>query len=136
MKLLQLFTDERAVSPVIGVVLMVAIVVILSAVVGTAVLSIGNDAQQVSPQVSVQFDYNESNTEVSITHEGGDNIQTSNIRIAETGGSDGISVSGSGEIASAEEIASGSYESGETISVVWESDDGSKSVILAQSEAP
>jgi flagellin-like protein len=136
MKLLQLFKDESAVSPVIGVVLMVAIVVILSAIVGTAVLSIGNDAQQVSPQVNVQFDYDESNTEVSIMHKGGDDIQTSNIRIAETGDSDDISTSGSGEVAAGEEIASGAYQSGETISVAWESDDGSTSVILAQSEAP
>ncbi|MFC7136645.1 type IV pilin [Halobaculum litoreum] len=37
----ELFTEERAVSPVIGVILMVAITVILAAVVGSFVFGIG-----------------------------------------------------------------------------------------------
>jgi flagellin-like protein len=42
MKLDQMFGDDRAVSPVIGVILMVAITVILAAVIGTFVLGLGD----------------------------------------------------------------------------------------------
>ncbi|WP_115862886.1 type IV pilin [Halorussus litoreus] len=54
MKLKELFTDDDAVSPVIGVILMVAITVILAAVIGTFVLDLGQNAasQQSSAGVS------------------------------------------------------------------------------------
>lgn len=45
-KLKMLATDDRAVSPVIGVILMVAITVILAAVIGTFVLGLGGNLQQ------------------------------------------------------------------------------------------
>src|SRR6056297_1436136 len=48
-------TDERGVSPVIGVILMVAITVILAAVIGSFVLGIGGEVQE-SPQVSLAFE--------------------------------------------------------------------------------
>ncbi|WP_134671686.1 type IV pilin [Halorussus marinus] len=41
-----LFTDDEAVSPVIGVILMVAITVILAAVIGTFVLGLGENVNQ------------------------------------------------------------------------------------------
>ncbi|MEF8771593.1 type IV pilin N-terminal domain-containing protein, partial [Halodesulfurarchaeum sp.] len=44
--------DKRGVSPVIGVILMVAITVILAAVIGSFVLGIGGDIQQ-APQASL-----------------------------------------------------------------------------------
>ncbi len=48
MKLKQLFEagEDRAVSPVIGVILMVAITVILAAVIGTFVLGLGESVNQ------------------------------------------------------------------------------------------
>ena len=49
--------DERAVSPVIGVILMVAITVILAAVIGTFVLDLGNDiGENVQAGASVSAD--------------------------------------------------------------------------------
>ncbi|AFZ71884.1 type IV pilin [Natronobacterium gregoryi] len=59
--------DERAVSPVIGVILMVAITVILAAVIATFVLGIGDDVQQ-DPQAGVNIDdADQSEVEVSLT---------------------------------------------------------------------
>lgn len=57
MELRKLFADEenRAVSPVIGVILMVAITVILAAVIGTFVLGLG-DQVQTSPRAGITFD--------------------------------------------------------------------------------
>jgi flagellin-like protein len=61
-------TDEdRAVSPVIGVILMVAITVILAAVIGTFVLNLGDDVQA-NPQAGVSFSEEAGNDdEVRIT---------------------------------------------------------------------
>ncbi len=58
MKLKQLFEDDDAVSPVIGVILMVAITVILAAVIGTFVLGLGDQVGDTAPQASFSFDYN------------------------------------------------------------------------------
>jgi len=46
MNLKTLLADDDAVSPVIGVILMVAITVILAAVIGTFVLGLGEQVQQ------------------------------------------------------------------------------------------
>ena len=45
-------SDDRAVSPVIGVILMVAITVILAAVIGTFVLGLGDQIGDSAPQAS------------------------------------------------------------------------------------
>ena len=52
-----LLTDEDAVSPVIGAILMVAITVILAAVIASLVLGFGDTASQTTPQASFTFDY-------------------------------------------------------------------------------
>jgi len=58
--------DEDAVSPVVGVILMVAITVILAAVIGTFVLDLGGQVQQ-NAQAGVSFDETEGvETEVQL----------------------------------------------------------------------
>jgi flagellin-like protein len=64
MNVKNLFTDEDAVSPVIGVILMVAITVILAAVIGAFVLNIGG-SQDTAPSVS--FDFEQSSAGVDVT---------------------------------------------------------------------
>jgi flagellin-like protein len=67
MKIKSLINDDKAVSPVIGVILMVAITVILAAVIGTFVLGLGSNVQQ-NAQAGVTFEQTGSNTyEVTIT---------------------------------------------------------------------
>lgn len=51
--------DERAVSPVIGVILMVAITVILAAVIATLVMDFGDSVEQ-ETQAGVNIDENSS----------------------------------------------------------------------------
>jgi len=57
--------DDSAVSPVIGVILMVAITVILAAVIGTFVLGLGENVEE-NAQAGVNFDYDSANEEVVI----------------------------------------------------------------------
>jgi flagellin-like protein len=88
-------TGNRAVSPVIGVILMVAITVILAAVIGAFVLEIG-DQQETAPNTSFESEqslqyyeygggYGSQNlTTVEIVHAGGSvvDISQANIIIA------------------------------------------------------
>ena len=68
--------EERAVSPVIGVILMVAITVILAAVIGAFVLGLGDDlGNNAGPQAQLSFDYDTEADELTITHNGGDLLE-------------------------------------------------------------
>lgn len=89
MKLSTLLTDDRAVSPVIGVILMVAITVILAAVIGTFVLGLGSNVNS-TPQATLSYDFTESGGDynVTIAHDGGDTLSSDNsqeIQISSTG---------------------------------------------------
>jgi flagellin-like protein len=84
--------EERAVSPVIGVILMVAITVILAAVIGAFVLEIG-DQQETAPNTSFESDqyqefhwsvpWNDNHkaniTVVEVSHAGGNNIDVTQL---------------------------------------------------------
>jgi len=75
--------DSRAVSPVIGVILMVAITVILAAVIGTFVLGLGDQIDS-TPQASFSFDLDEdatTNGNLTIQHNGGDTLDNSSIAV-------------------------------------------------------
>ncbi|WP_435195493.1 type IV pilin [Natronomonas sp. EA1] len=87
----KLFKDDDAVSPVIGVILMVAITVILAAVIGTFVLGLGDQVQDSAPTASWTFEtqtYTLSSTDftaVQITHDGGDSIDGANVLVSVNG---------------------------------------------------
>ncbi|WP_049894148.1 type IV pilin [Halogranum rubrum] len=67
MQIQNLFNKEdRAVSPVIGVILMVAITVILAAVIGTFVLGLGSNVSQ-NAQAGVTFSQDSATNDVTIT---------------------------------------------------------------------
>ena len=78
MKLKQLLTDDDAVSPVIGVILMVAITVILAAVIATFVLGLGEQVSQTTPNANFQVDYEQNDTNVGPDDWGNDNTTVEN----------------------------------------------------------
>jgi flagellin-like protein len=92
-----LFEQDRGVSPVIAVILMVAITVILSAVIGSFVLNIGDKLNEAPPQASFEVEVNDNYigngnpsttfgdektkyTVLNITHAGGEAIQIERLR--------------------------------------------------------
>ncbi|PHQ47361.1 type IV pilin [Halorubrum sp. C3] len=77
--------DDRAVSPVIGVILMVAITVILAAVIGTFVLGLGDQLGDTAPQASFTVDSADSNGTVNITKTGGQSIAASDLTLSVDG---------------------------------------------------
>ncbi|WP_042662452.1 type IV pilin [Haloferax sp. ATB1] len=136
MQLKHLFTEDRAVSPVIGVILMVAITVILAAVIGTFVLGLGDQVSETAPQASFSFDYNSTSGDLVITHDSGESITSANVEIVDPSGSatdwDDAANNGDGKITAGESdtITLSSPSSGDTVRVVWTSESGSTSSTL------
>lgn len=108
-------SDDRAVSPVIGVILMVAITVILAAVIGTFVLGLGDSLGDSQPttqlDVSIEDpDTSDTDKNVTIEHGGGDPIDSGTLEIIVTD-EDGNEVSSSGEFS--DRFSVGDTESGD-----------------------
>jgi flagellin-like protein len=78
MDLKKLFNNNKAVSPVIGVVLMVAITVILAAAIGSSVF--GQGPAESSPKANINAKIVNGNTLV-IDHLGGDTLVWDNTQI-------------------------------------------------------
>ncbi len=76
MNIKHLFNDDKAVSPVIGVILMVAITVILAAVIATFVLGLGDSLSSQAPQASFTCDGD------SLVHDGGDELPAGEIKFS------------------------------------------------------
>ena len=153
MNLKQLFAEERAVSPVIGVILMVAITVILAAVIGTFVLGLGESVQS-TPQAKFAFDY--QNDDVTITHEGGDAISAQELSVAATSAFGYYQADGnlsatntsisfqdmgiSNEVSAGNSVKIGKASNGnfntDTVRVVWSDLDTDKSATLGKWSGP
>jgi flagellin-like protein len=82
--------DERGVSPIIGVILMVAITVILAAVIGTFALGIGQEKSKAEPVTSLSIqdapaDYVDDDGDaegfVTIEHDSGNRLATEDLRV-------------------------------------------------------
>jgi flagellin-like protein len=164
MELKRLFTDDDAVSPVIGVILMVAITVILAAVIASFVLG-GLGPSESAPQASIGFDYSEETSTsgiLEISHDSGSSLEPSEVFLDVSG------VNSSNDIGDAD-IADGSggsvdsdirepwsnrsstysgseISSGDSITievdgdyeaaVIWESSSGDQTATLGESTGP
>ncbi|GAB6880422.1 type IV pilin [Halorubrum gandharaense] len=91
--------DDRAVSPVIGVILMVAITVILAAVIGTFVLGLGDQIGENAPQATFSTDVDGFDNDTSgggleftIEKTGGQDISVDDLRVTVDGSDTGDSV--------------------------------------------
>lgn len=157
MELKRLVTEEQAVSPVIAVILMVAITVILAAVVGSSVLGIGS-SQRFNAQPQADFgwetskmdDGNTSNDELTITHQAGETIRTERLTVLVA--SDEIYDSGSPDGPgntiltgwSVDSISAGSqllykendneeFEEGDSARIIWTGPEGENTATISKS---
>jgi len=147
--------EDRAVSPVIGVILMVAITVILAAVIGTFVLGLGDRVSQASPNSNFGFSYSGSagNADtVEITHDGGDGIESEQLKVTVGGntvwdGSDGGfntpdyqegDSAWDGKITAGDILdvteGDGDISNGETVKVIWSASGSDKTAVIGESE--
>ncbi|WP_335999502.1 type IV pilin N-terminal domain-containing protein [Halorientalis halophila] len=165
MQVRKLLNDDDAVSPVIGVILMVAITVILAAVIASFVLGLGGSQQQ-TPQASFSWDYTQTDDGndrgyADVSHDGGDTIQTSELifrgdgfqaagDVANADSSD-IQVESAGETwpnaqASGQSGGSTAVVGGDSVGIgadsdyeftlVWEPEEGDTSATLSEETGP
>jgi len=156
MQLKQLLSDDDAVSPVIGVILMVAITVILAAVIATFVLGLGEQVSSTAPQASFTFDYD--GDVLTVTHDGGDTIKSNELYFRgqvdsshissgdswadiESGDTSGGTAVTSNKVGGQSAVAAGDYaemdmDSGAQMRLVYEGQNSDNSATVASWEGP
>jgi len=146
--------DERGVSPVIGVILMVAITVILAAVIGAFVLGLGDQVSNSAPQASFEFDFDDDRN-ATITHGGGDDIDGSTLTVTVGGvdmynssdgprsgtdyNNEGWSTSetiSTGDALNINATASADKTNGQTVRIVWNNPSGGSSNTIGERDWP
>lgn len=135
----RLKNSDRAVSPVIGVILMVAITVILAAVIAAFVLGFGADTEA-PPQASLDMDVDAGTDNVTIEHLSGESINHENLRLGGDVSVDNLTTVGlDGELQGGDIVElnltdeSISVSEGDAVNLVWDS--GDESTTLASGEA-
>ncbi len=148
----QLFDDDSAVSPVIGVILMVAITVILAAVIATFVLGLGEQVSDTTPNANFQADFNSTSDVsgggeiVAITHQSGDRINVGELdlggdfNLTDTGGLLDEWAGNDDEVSAGDTLrindsdVGGNITEGDKLQIIYDS--GDTSSILRTFEAP
>lgn len=131
--------DNRAVSPVIGVVLMVGIVVALGAVVGGAVLGLGVGIGETAP--NAQFDVSYDGTYITVEHNAGETIDSDQLNYL-INGNDGILTATqsfpdsvrAGDSARFASVVGETIDTGDTFTLQWESESGETTATLVEYE--
>lgn len=134
--------DDRAVSPVIGVILMVAITVILAAVIASFVLGLG--PSEAAPTVNFDSEFNSSDQFV-IEVTGGDTVQTSRLSVVGSSPTDFSAVGWNGTnstqggdtvVQSGNSMPLPGITDGDaySVSVTWEAEDGGSTSTLTTFE--
>jgi len=129
--------DDRAVSPVIGIILMVAITVILAAVIGTFVLGLGDSVTgETAPQASWET-ADGPNSSVVVAHNGGDSVEASNLDVTIDDSpvpSENVSDPFSGTVSAGSETTVTNVSGGEEVQVIWNAPDSDSSQELTSYE--
>lgn len=131
----RLKNSDRAVSPVIGVILMVAITVILAAVIAAFVLGFGADTEA-PPQASIDMDVDGDTDEVTVeVLSTNDPIDSANLYLRGDGVNSEYALSdGSyGDLNGGDIITINHNVTSGTVNLVWDS--GDESSTLASGEA-
>nr|WP_226007901.1 type IV pilin N-terminal domain-containing protein [Natrinema salinisoli] len=113
-------SNDRAVSPVIGVILMVAITVILAAVIAAFVLDLGQ-SQSASASAGVQFD--ESGSTVTLTVISEDRVDDGNVYDISAQNADASSCSGISSVGQSCDVTSWSDDSSITVTATYQGED-------------
>jgi flagellin-like protein len=150
--------DERAVSPVIGVILMVAITVILAAVIASFVLNLGQGTET-TPQTTFDADYESNPSTLTVSHNGGDPLRVDEVYIRGSGlglsvndqswgnlqdnGGSGVgsaiasgSTEGKSAVVAGDSLELTSVDNDYELDVVWQSVDTDSSATLFEDDGP
>lgn len=137
--------DERAISPVIGVILMISLAVIVASMVGGFTIGMGDSVPEQPPDAEFTFDYNANAGTISVTHDGGEPFTAENTQhlVVKQTGSTTASVTWVDSTTGAFPVTAGdqltptlTLASGDEIRVVWLSADGSSTDTLDRFRIP
>nr|WP_309243307.1 type IV pilin N-terminal domain-containing protein [Halorubrum yunnanense] len=118
-------------SPVIGVILMVAITVILAAVIGTFVLGLGDSLGDNQPTAQLSVENASSSTDLDVSHSGGDSIDQADLEIVAYNGDTAVDPSNVDNDARTKLGSSGTISVGDSVSVSY-SGTGTNSVTVTK----
>lgn len=113
---------DRAVSPVIAIILMVAITVILASVIGTFAFGLFDRDTNPAPSVVFDAEYDDGSGELTINHESGSEFDSANVEFKISGG-DGtatVDTPWPTEVNSGDSVTLKNVDREETVQVVWE----------------
>jgi len=133
-------TDARGVSPVIGVILMVALTVILATVLGTVVLDFAGSISEQPPQAA--FDYEFTDENVTITHVSGDRMDNASVSVQigeKKALEDRVDDGWSGDITAGDSVTINRTAAGadtDTVRVIWQNPSDSSANTLDSREWP
>ncbi|MEF8887936.1 MAG: type IV pilin [Haloarculaceae archaeon] len=154
--------EERSVSPVIGVVLMVAVTVVLAATAAAFVFGFGDRINTTAPQTSFSTKYTESPAgstdswghsygddfdgdganetgKLDVAFTSGDGIEVERVSVSYPGGSDQLA--GSSSYAAGSQVGAGdsfalAVAPGDTVRVVWTAPGGARTATLTAVDVP
>ncbi|AWB26747.1 type IV pilin [Halococcoides cellulosivorans] len=133
--------DDDAVSPVIGVILMIAITVILAAVLATFALGMGDRLGEPTPKVSFTTEYDADADTLTITHASGSPIPEDELTIVQPDGTEADWIDHS-DVASGATVSAGDQatlddvDDTDTVRLLWHGPGGEASATLAVWRGP
>lgn len=143
-------TDKRAISPVIAVILAIAIGVMLAGVMGVYSVRLGGDLSDSSPNAQTTIEEDSAQQTILIRHDGGDTFDASTGSYTVKGAGASVvswnddssttdsSYTPTSPITDGDPIVTVdvSGATGETIRLVWEAPEGDDTKIIASYEVP
>lgn len=120
-------TNERAVSPVVAVALLITITVILAAVIGATLFGLGVESAE-APEVTLSFEVD--NGDVILVHEGGEQLEADEIAVLDEAGNEldpGLAT----DLSAGEREPIADAAAVDEIQVVWQHPQGDTETILA-----
>jgi flagellin-like protein len=138
-------SDDRAVSPVIGVILMVAITVIMATMIGSVFLDYAGQVSDQPPQAAFSYEQTDAD-EIRITHVSGERIDNERLRIT-VGGDEvfpdesGPDISKTGwaspvAVGDTVDIEHTDADSGDTVRLIWQNPSGQSANTLSTWQWP
>jgi len=117
------------------------LIAVVVAVVGTFVLGLGETQEARHPQASFEFDYDADAGSVTVTHQGGDTIEGSNLYVRGTTGNGTIDAQwaadyGVNQVWSGESVTVTDVSDAFELRVVWDPSDQDRSAVLAAMGGP
>ena len=131
MKPNELFADDRAVSPVVGVAMLIAITVILAAVIGGVVLGLGTGgAETPQAQLNAQIDAAASDN-VTIDHNGGEPLPAGEVKVVDESGNN---VTLSDDLTAGDSITTNTLQADDEITVIWDDPESDSETVITEFE--